>query len=264
MASILFKNASITYTDKGKGKVIVLLHGFLENSKMWNKLASDLIPNFRVITVDLLGHGESENIGYVHTMEDMADVVYEVLTSLSIQEATFIGHSMGGYVALALAALYPEKINGLVLLNSSAKADSKERKANRDRAIKAVKQNYVATISMSVANLFSETNRNRLIPEINWAKTEALQTSLQGIIAAQEGMKVRVDRTILLHTTTFPKLLILGKKDTVLPYLDTITQTENTNVSLVTLDGGHMSHLENPKEITAVILDFLNIGKCFY
>lgn len=190
-------------------------------------------------------------------MDEMADAVHEVLIALKIKKATFIGHSMGGYVSLAFAELYPKTIEGLVLLNSTSKSDSEERKANRDRAIKAVKQNYVAAISMSVANLFSEENRSKLTDEINWAKQEALKTPLQGIIAAQEGMKIRPDREIILHTTSYPKLLILGKKDPVLNLKESKKQTENTLVKLVIFPDGHMSHLENKTELETVVLDFL-------
>lgn len=252
-----YKNAEIAYSDEGSGKVIVLLHGFLENSNMWQFLQPELTKHYRVVCIDLLGHGKSESVGYVHTMEEMADAVFEVLQHLNINEATFIGHSMGGYVSLAFVDLYPEYIKGLVLLNSTSFADSDERKANRDRAIKAVKHNYKAAISMSIANLFSEENREKLLEEINWAKEEALKTPLQGIIAAQEGMKLRKDRERLLHNTSFSKLLILGQKDPVLNYEENVKQINNTKVELETLADGHMSHLENKKELEVILLNFL-------
>ncbi len=258
MKTILYKNASIAYTVSGSGKTVVLLHGFLENSKMWHYLSPKLSEKYQVITIDLLGHGATENLGYVHTMEDMADAVHDVLLAEKVTKAAFIGHSMGGYVSLAFAELYPKMISGLLLLNSTSKADSEERKANRDRAIKAVKQNSVAAISMSIANLFSEENRKLLIEEIDWAKKEALQTSLQGIIAAQEGMKLRPDREQLLHTTAYPKMLILGEKDPVLDYKESKKQIETTSVELVTFPDGHMSHLENKTALEKVVLRFLN------
>ena len=142
MKSILYKNTAISYSDTGKGTAVVLLHGFLENKKMWDDYIPVLSQKNRVITIDLLGHGDSECLGYIHSMEENAQVVRSVLTHLRIRKAVFIGHSMGGYVALAFADLYPNSIKGLVLLNSTAKADSAERKKNRDRAIVAVKQNY--------------------------------------------------------------------------------------------------------------------------
>ncbi|SEP88446.1 alpha/beta fold hydrolase [Flavobacterium urocaniciphilum] len=254
-----FKNTKIAYTDTGKGTTVVLLHGFLENSTMWKYLAPILAKKNRVVCIDLLGHGQTDCLGYVHSMEDMADAVHHVLTDLKIRKAIFVGHSMGGYVALAFAELYPEFMKGLVLLNSTSRADSDERIANRTRAIKAVKQNYVAAVRMSIANLFSEENREKLIEQIEWVREEALQTPLQGIIAAQEGMKLRKDREVILHFAPYPIMLILGKKDPVLNYEENVEQVEGTKVQLVTFNDGHMSHLENQAELEKVLVGFLKM-----
>ena len=253
---IQFKNTSIAYTDTGKGTAIVLLHGFLENQSMWDNYIATFSKKNRVITIDLLGHGETECLGYVHSMEDNADAVHAVLAELRIRKAILVGHSMGGYVALAFAELYPENVKGLVLLNSTARADSEERKVNRDRAIRAVKQSFVNFISLSIANLFSEGNRERLVDEIENVKNKALKTPLQGIVASLEGMKIRNDREVLLHLTAFPKLLVLGEKDPVLPHEETKLQVENTEVQLVTFPDGHMSHIENKEALTEVLLKF--------
>lgn len=236
---------------------MVLLHGFLENKSMWNNLLPELITKYRVITIDLLGHGNTECLGYVHSMEDQADMVHAVLQDLKIRKVLLIGHSMGGYVTLAFAELYPKNVKGIVLLNSTARADSAERKTNRDRAIVAVKQNYTAFVRMSIANLFSEKNREILLDEIENAKKEALKTPLQGIVASLEGMKIRKDREVLLNFDTFPLLLILGKQDPVLNYDENASQIKNTPVQLVTFPDGHMSHIENREELTKVLVDFL-------
>lgn len=261
MKYTFFKNTKIAYTETGKGSTIVLLHGFLENKTMWQLHIEALSKRNRVVCIDLLGHGETNCMGYVHTMEDQADAVYHVLHELKIRKAVLIGHSMGGYVALAFAELYPEMMKGLVLMNSTARADSNERKINRDRAIKAVKQNYTTFIKISIANLFSEENRERLIDEIESVKNEALQTPLQGIVAALEGMKVRKDREVILHFANYPMLLIVGKKDPVLNYEETITQIENTKVELITFNDGHMSHIENRDELTTVLVEFVKKTK---
>ena len=257
MKTTNFKNTKISYTDQGKGNAVILLHGFLENSTMWNYLAPVLAKKNRVICIDLLGHGQTNCLGYIHSMEDMADAVHQVISELKIRKAVFVGHSMGGYVALAVAELYPEFMKGLVLLNSTSRADSEERIANRTRAIKAVKQNYVAAVRMSIANLFSEENRTKLSEQIEWVREEALQTPLQGIIAAQEGMKLRKDREVILHFATYPILLILGKKDPVLNYKENLEQIKGTNVKLISFNDGHMSHLENQVELEKVMGGFL-------
>lgn len=256
MKHIQFKNTQISYSDTGKGTTIVLLHGFLENKSMWDYYVPEFAKKNRVVTIDLLGHGATECLGYVQTMEDNADAVHAVLSELRIRKAIFVGHSMGGYVALAFAELYPDTIKGLVLLNSTARADSSERKTNRDRAIKAVKKSFANFVSLSIANLFSENNRERLSAAIENVKRDALKTPLQGIIASLEGMKIRPDREVLLHLTPFPKLLILGEKDPVLSYEETKNQVLNTNVQLVTFPDGHMTHIENHEELLTVLLGF--------
>jgi len=254
MNQILYKNTKISYSDTGKGNAIVLLHGFLENQTMWLDLVPALSKKFRVITLDLLGHGESGCLGYVHSMEDNAEVVRTVLSKVGIRKAIFVGHSMGGYVALAYAEMYPDKVKGLVLMNSTSKADSEEKKANRDRAIKAVKKDYTTFIRLSISNLFSEENREKMLDEIEKVKTEALKTPLQGVVASLEGMKIRKDREVLLHLTPYPKMLILGKKDPVLNYEDSLNQIEKTTVKLITFPDGHMSHIENRDELKDVLL----------
>ena len=252
---LIYKNISVNYSDTGKGTAVVFLHGFLENSTMWDFFEAEFSKKYRVITIDLLGHGETECLGYIHTMEDMADMVHAVLHELRIRKAIFTGHSMGGYVALAFAELYPDMVKGIALQNSTSRADSDERKLNRDRAIKAVKQSYTNFVRMSIANLFSEDNRERLAPEIEAVKEEALKTPLQGIVAALEGMKTRKDREVILHFAPYPVLLVLGKKDPVMNYTESIDQIDGTDVKLITYPDGHMAHIEDRdillKDLTA-------------
>lgn len=253
---ITHKGTQISFSDTGKGTAIVLLHGFLENSTMWDYFIADFSKKYRIISIDLLGHGNTEPLGYVHSMEDNADVVHAVLSELKIRKAVFVGHSMGGYVALAFAELYADNVKGMVLLNSTSRADSDERKANRDRAIKAVKQNYTNFVRLSIANLFSENNRERLAQEIEDVKIEALKTPLQGIVASLEGMKIRKDREVILHFAPYPILLVLGKNDPVLNYEESIEQIEGTAVKLLTFPDGHMSPIENRDDLQKELLSF--------
>jgi pimeloyl-ACP methyl ester carboxylesterase len=256
LKSILYKNTKISYNDSGAGNAIVLLHGFLENKKMWQEYVALFSKQYRVITIDLLGHGESDCLGYVHSMEENANAVHEVLKQLKIEKTIILGHSMGGYVGLAFSELYPKNIQKLVLLNSTSKEDSAEKKLNRTRAIKAVKQNYVSFVSLAIANLFSENNRTRLADDIEKVKEQALETPLQGIIASLEGMKIRKDREAFLHENRFPVLLVLGKKDPVLNYEESLSQIEDTTVELVSFEDGHMSQIENKEELKIVLAEF--------
>jgi pimeloyl-ACP methyl ester carboxylesterase len=111
-------------------------------------------------------------------------------------------------------------------------------------------------VRLSIANLFSPDNRERLVDEIEKVKIEALKTPLQGVVASLEGMKIRKDRENLLRFATYPTLLILGKKDPVLSYEDNLKQIKNTAVKLFTFPDGHMSTIENKEELKTVLLDF--------
>lgn len=256
MKQLSYKNIDIAYSDTGKGTAIVMLHGFLENSTMWDFFVGEFGKKYRVVTIDMLGHGQTGCLGYIHTMEDMADAVHAVLHNLRIRKAVFLGHSMGGYVALAFAELYPDMVKGIVLQNSTSRADSDERKKNRDRAIKAVKQNYTAFVRLSIANLFSEENREKFTVEIEALRDEALKTPLQGIVAALEGMKVRKDREVILHFAPYPVMLVLGKQDQSLVYEEHADQIEGTEVKLITYPHGHMSHIENRDALVGELTEF--------
>lgn len=252
-----YKGINVSFESKGKGSTIVLLHGFLENKTMWNPFVNQLSKKNRVVSIDLLGHGESGCLGYIHTMEDMAEAVKAVLSSLRLSRVILIGHSMGGYVSLAFAENYPEMIKGLCLMNSTSQSDSEERKHNRDRAIQAVKQNYKSFVRISITNLFRPKNRTIYSEELKKVKKEALKTPLQGIVSALEGMKIRKDRTQLFRNGNFKKLLILGRHDPVLDYKSTVEIAENSDIEVAELPDGHMSQIENKKEISDILMHFI-------
>lgn len=255
----IYKNTKISFTDTGKGNALVLLHGFLENHSMWNAFIPELSKRNRVITIDLLGHGESECTGYIHTMEEMAEHVYAVLKSLRLRKVSLVGHSMGGYVCLAFAEAHPQMTRKVMLLNSTAKADDAERKLNRDRAVKAVQTNRETFIQIAIPNLFSETNRARFQNEINTITNEALKTPLQGVIAAIEGMKVRKDRMSLIENPELPVTIVIGQNDPVLDYPAFKQIQFGPNVFVIELPDGHMSHIENTEEVAEILAEFATL-----
>lgn len=260
MTKLKFKNINVHYTDQGKGEVMVLLHGFLEDLSMWDEVIKSLATSCRIICVDLLGHGGTENLGYIHSMEDQAAMVKHVLDYLGIRKCDLAGHSMGGYVALAVADLYPGIVSGLCLMNSTALPDDQTKKRNRDRGIKAVKQNHKTFIRLAIPNLFSEENRAVFTEEINEITDKALNMSQQGIISAIEGMKIRKDRTHLLRNASFPVFMIIGKKDPALDYLSLLEQATLENIEKVVFDDGHMSHIENRETLISALEYFKNMS----
>ena len=253
----LYKNTCISYSDTGKGNAVFLLHGFLENKTIWNSIIKSLALRYRVIAVDLLGHGLSDCLGYLHTMEDQADMVFGLVSHLKLRKISFIGHSMGGYVALAFAELYPDYVRHLVLLNSSSRADSDEKKHNRDRAIQVVKKNSSGFIKIAIVNLFSAKAQQKFKQEILELTNASLQTSLQGIVASLEGMKIRQDREVLLHFGPYPKLMIAGREDRIIPLDEIQDQIQGTDTKLHVLDCGHMAWLEEEELCVELLIDFL-------
>ena len=225
---------------------------------MWTDLKRHLIENdHRVICVDLLGHGQTGCIGYIHTMGEMADAVYEVIKMLGIKYCSVIGHSMGGYVALAYTEKYPEKVKHLCLMNSTFLPDHEEKQKNRDRAIAAVKNDHKMFIRLSISNLFALKNRKRLESQIEEVRKEALKTPLRGIVAALEGMKIRPNRINVLKDNNFTKSIIIGHKDPVLNYDKTIESIHELDIEIIEFPDGHMSHIENKKELTYKILHLI-------
>ena len=255
--TIRFKNTNISFSVEGKGTAVVLLHGFLENVTMWNSVLKELEKRNKVICIDLLGHGKSDCIGYVHSMELMAEAVEAVLKHLRIRKTIVVGHSMGGYVALAFAEKNPTKIKGLCLMNSTSLADDKERKILRARANKMVQTNFKNMVRMSFANLFSEKSRELFKTEMQLALQEAMQTPIQGYIACQEGMRIRPNRIAVLKSNDFKKLFIIGKKDPVLKYQELVEEAKATNAESVVFEEGHMSHIENKIALITTLKEFV-------
>ncbi|WP_299521491.1 alpha/beta hydrolase [Winogradskyella sp.] len=252
-----YKNSSIHYTIHGEGPALVLLHGFLETLDMWNDFIPELSKHHQVVCIDLLGHGKTNSIGYVHTMEIMADVVLAVLHHLEIKTAKFIGHSMGGYVALALAEQQPQRVESLCLMNSTFEADDAERKVLRARAVEMAKTNYENLVRLSFANLFAPESRETFKLDFQDALDIALQTSVQGYIAAQKGMALRANRLEVFKSINGKTLIITGKKDALVNPIHIAEQIKNTSIIHEELSEGHMSHIENKSELSYLIKLFI-------
>ncbi len=244
-----YKSTELFYTTKGTGNPLVLLHGFLESTKIWEPFIDKLSAKRQVICIDLPGHGKSGNISDIHTMELMADAVHAVLKHLKIKQASLVGHSMGGYVSLAFLEKCPEMTKSLVLMNSTPEEDSEEKKINRERSIPIVRKNKNAYINMAITNLLPPGNSIKFQTELEELKNQAFKMSKEGIIAALKGMKIRTNKNLLLKNFRNPKYLILGTKD---PVLNTETTQKTGNYcqcQLILTEGGHLSYIENYTDI---------------
>lgn len=241
-----YRGTPIRYTDTGSGAVILLLHGFLESLEMWDDYRSELETKYRVIAIDLPGHGQSGCFGYVHTMDEMAECVKAVADHERLKRYHIIGHSMGGYVALAFAEKYPDIPKSITLFHSTTFADSEAKKKDRDRAIRLVKENADGFIKQAIPMLFRSKSRELYRSQVKKLVNSALRTPLQGVVAALEGMKERPDREVLLHLSPVPFLFIAGKRDSVLPFEKIEPQLEAPRVidRLVT-ENSHMGFIED-------------------
>ena len=264
MASIQYRGAPVSYQITGAPSslpTLVLLHGFLEDSRMWDGLIEEFEKLGNVVRIDLPGHGQSGNFGEIHSMEDMADAVHEVISAVGLEKPVVLGHSMGGYVALAYAELY-ENIGGLGLFFSTPYADSGARKMMRDKAEALVLQNRNAFIRAAIPQLFSVELRPGLREIISQQIDYSLEMSVEGVVAAIRGMKSREDRTRLLIDP--PKFLqpqkigvFAGESDTVIPIASVREWMDAPGVGYKYISShGHMGHLSDSQNCTAAVIEW--------
>ncbi len=264
MKTILFRDSHIRVKDEGCGEVVVLLHGYLESLDIWGEFAGQLAQHYRVVSIDIPGHGESGVIAPVHTMSLIAEAVEAVLHQLGIQRCVLVGHSMGGYVSLACLAEYPDLLAGICLFHSSPFADTDQKKAARAKEIRLVQSGKLMLIcNTSIPNGFADDNLHRLADKVEFAKEVARHTTPEGAIAILEGMRNRPDRGDLLHRNKLPVLFILGKKDGYVSFEElypAVLPFPNTTVEVLE-HSGHSGYLEEPEKSLECVLSFLK--KCY-
>lgn len=256
MPYFLYKETPLFYQELGHGEPVLCLHGFMENHGMWSPLNDLLSSTHRCIAPDLFGHGKTPAMGYVHEMKMYAEAVIALLNYLQIENFSVIGHSMGGYVAMEMLHRHPDRVDQLVMLNSTPMADSDEKKENRDRAISAIQKYPDAFIQMAVRNLFLNEDQVRLEKEILHTIEEAKKCSHQGIIATLRGLKNRADHLHTFVNASCKKLVIAGERDSLVPYTQLKKSLQGSNATILSFPGGHMSHLEFPTEVAEGLLHF--------
>lgn len=243
------------YEIQGNGKEnFVLLHGFMENLMIWEHLEEFLSKDFRIIKIDLPGHGRSEILSEVHTMELMAEEVEKVITKLNIKKFHLLGHSMGGYVSLAYAEKFGEKMKSLTLFFSTFFPDEEEKKEQRQKSFRIIRENFKSYVNAGVPALFNPNEMDILEGKTELAKEIALSTKPEGAIAALKGMMVRKDRKEVIEKTEAKILIIAGKHDNAVKTEDLIKNLpDRTNIKSYVLDCGHNGHWEKPEICAAVI-----------
>lgn len=245
----------LNYKISGEGKEnLVLLHGFMENLSIWDDMILHLSKEFTLIKIDLPGHGLSEIYEEIHTMEFMAEKVKEVTDHLKLENFHLLGHSMGGYTSLAFAEKFPEDLKSLTLFFSTYFEDDAEKKEQRRKSFRIIKESYPNYVRAGIPNLFSNNEKDILEGKIAVAKEIALSTKTEGVLSAIKGMVERTDKSELLEQFEGKIVVIAGKHDNAVNTGKTIQNLpDKPNIKSYIVDCGHNGHWEKPAICAEII-----------
>lgn len=255
-----YNDSTLHYSIGGEGNTVVLLHGFGEDSTIWDDFVPGLSGQYNLIIPDLPGSGRStflqeSPIG----LEDYADSIHFILAKENIGSCCMIGHSMGGYITLAFVEKYPDILDGFGLFHSSAYADDDPKKETRKKAIEFIKgKGSGPFLKTSIPGLFADETKSKT------AITELLENgkefSPQALIQYYQAMINRPDRTTILETTQLPVLFIMGQHDKAVPFEHSLSQSSLPNESHIHVmrNSAHMSMLEEKEKSFDSLAHFLH------
>ena len=273
---LLYEGRKIHYNTYGIGKPVFLIHGFGEDSAVWNNQVDFLKPKFKLIVPDLPGSGSSEMIDDM-SMEGMAEVIHFIMheetqnKNIKISESSevppsggfrgaVIGHSMGGYITLALAEKYWNHIDAFGLIHSTAFADSEEKKAVRRKGIEFILKNGAFEfLKTATPNLFSEEFKDKEPVFLGEYISTLDNFSPDALVKYYKAMMQRPDRTAILKNTNVPVLFIMGKYDNAIPVNDGLKQCHLPGKTYfhILKHSGHMGMLEESAATNCVLEKFL-------
>lgn len=252
----------LAYQEKGQGQAVVLLHGFCGSSAYWNQLLPLLPDNSRFIAPDLRGHGDSGAPEGTYTMEAIADDIAQLIERLELGKTIVLGHSLGGYAALALAERRPELLAGFGLIHSTAYPDSEEGKQGRLKSIGTIKEKGLPTfIDGLIPKLFAPANVQSMPDAVQEAIRIGCGTSPEGTMNTLEGMRTRPDRRAVLEQAKVPVLLLAGEHDQIIPVERTFTASGDRIIQRTVAGAGHMSMMEAPQELATAVVSFASAVK---
>ncbi len=257
-----YLDTEIFYKVTGNGQPVVLLHGFAENSNIWNEQVSFLQDHCTLIIPDLPGSGKSGMLQKKNvTIEDYATSVNAVLINVSIDSCILFGHSMGGYITLAFAKMFAEKLQAFGLVHSSAFADNEEKIASRQKGIKMMEEHGAYSfLKNTTPNLFSENYKKQHPERVSELIEQGKHFSKDALIQYYEAMMNRSDSTETLRKSNVPVLFIIGSEDKAAPLVDLLQQVHLPQVSFMHIieDCGHMSMWEKADRLNNYLLDFIS------
>jgi 3-oxoadipate enol-lactonase len=251
---------TIAYSDRGTGLPIIFLHAFPLNRTMWAQQEEALSLRFRVITVDLRGHGESDAPLWRYTLEQSADDVNALLDQLSIQQAIFVGLSMGGYILFAFYRKYAARVKGLILADTRAQADTAEGKDGRfQMAQTAYKKGPSAIADIMMPKLLSPATIQTRTALVQQVRVMIENNQISGIAGDLMAMAERPDSIPLLKQITCPAQIIVGELDQATPPSDAqlmADQIPNARLSIIP-GAAHLTNLEQPEAFNHIVANFV-------
>jgi pimeloyl-ACP methyl ester carboxylesterase len=253
---------SIYHQEKGTGHPLVLIHGFCETHEIWESMGDKLSDTYRVILPDLPGFGKSPLLPTPFTLQDIGLAMLGWLDDLHLDRPVVIGHSLGGYVAMAMVDDEPNRFPGFGLFHSTAYADSKEKKENRNKVIEFVTGNGVQPfVDTFVPGLFYQKEN----PHVMEIHQMASLTQAETLIAYTAAMRDRPARLTLLETFPKPILMIAGEQDALIPFEQSSEQSSLMKFPLFygLKDAGHMGMFENEPKSTKIVRNFISFALGF-
>jgi len=262
--NILLNDKPVFYRVEGQGQPVVLIHGFAEDGTVWEHQVAYLKNRFQLIIPDLPGSGRSPVNDADWSMEYFAQCIHHILDQENIKTASMIGHSMGGYITLAFAEKYPNRLQSFGLFHSTAYADSEEKKTARRRGIEFIQQYGAAKfLEQSYPNLFSDISKKHQPELVNKLLARYANFVSQSLVNYYQAMMVRPDRTHVLKNFSRPVLFIMGKLDNTIPFEQVLQQSYMPGLSYIhTLEqSGHMGMWEEPELSNVFVEEFLMHGQ---
>lgn len=255
----LDKNVVSDYTDCGSGPVLVLIHAFATDRRLWQPQVEALSDRYRVIAPDLRGFGSAAPTnGTAISMDGYADDIRLLLDNLHLASATVVGLSLGGYIALSLALRYPGTLSGLVLANTRAGADSADGRRARFALAEEVRQRGPSAVVAAYGDKLFGPNASTEVKV--FVRDLMMQQSVDGIISAILGMADRPDCLPFLADISTPTLIITGSADTLIPDVDASNmKTGIRGSALISIEGaGHLSNIDSASKFNATLREFLD------
>lgn len=257
------ENTKIAYQVYGQNNVntLVFIHGFPFDQSMWKQQIDFFQKNFKIVTFDVRGHGNSEIGNKDFTINLLADDLIFLLDELNIQKAVICGLSMGGYIALNAVKRFPERFAALVLCDTTCKADTEEGKQKREQTKNVINQKGTAFYAeQSIPNLFAENSLINLENEVNRFKQMIIQTPVKTLVQTLTALAQREDTCQVLQNIKIPVLIVVGDQDKLTPVEAAKNMTiQLPSPTLCTIpEAGHISNVENPVVFNNYLSVFLS------